>query len=48
MNDLTGIYKLIEEEKSEEAREQFSKIETSGFDNAELAYYEIIKNMLKN
>ncbi len=46
MNDLTEIYKLIEDNKIAAAKEKFRKIETMGFDDSALAFYGAIKNIL--
>ncbi len=47
MNDLTEIYKLIERKKLDEAKELFSRLETAGFDDSTLAYYELLKDVLE-
>ncbi len=47
MNDLTEIYKLIKDGKISDAKEKFSKIETNGFDDSSLAFYEAIKKILE-
>lgn len=47
MNDLTHVYKLIKDGKRQEARDNYAKIETSGFDDAALSYYEMLGSLLK-
>lgn len=46
--DLKEIYDTFKSGKKEQARETFKKIETMGFDDTALAYYEILKDMLEN
>lgn len=46
-SDLTQIYMLAKQGKQQEARDLFSAVETNGFDDSALAYYEIIKDMLE-
>ncbi len=48
MNDLTEVYKLAEAQKKSEAREKLSAIDPSGFDDAERAFYELLKKNLEN
>ena len=47
MSDLTEIYNLTEEGRKDEAAEKFGNIETGGFDDGELAFYNLIKRLLK-
>lgn len=47
MNDLTQVYKLIKEGKKQEAKDNYARIETNGFDDAALSYYEILGSMLE-
>lgn len=46
-SDLTQIYMLAKQGKMQEAKTAFSAIETGGFDDSALAYYEILKDMLE-
>ncbi len=46
--DLKEIYDTFKNGKEGQARATFKKIETMGFDDAALAYYEILKDMLEN
>lgn len=46
--DLEEIYDMFKDGKKEQARTAFKKIEPMGFDDATLAYYEILKDMLEN
>ncbi len=46
--DLKEIYDAFKNGKKEQARTAFKKIEPMGFDDAALAYYEILKDMLEN
>ncbi len=46
MSDLKDIYELYKSGKSKDAKKQFSKIEPIGFDDATLAYYEILRDLL--
>ncbi len=48
MNDLTEIYKLIEAGEKGSASDKIDKIETNGFDDGELAFYETLKKLLNN
>ena len=46
--DLKEIYDTFKNGKKEQAKAAFNKIETMGFDDTALAYYEILKDMLEN
>ncbi len=46
MSDLKDIYELYKSGKAKDAKKQFSKIEPIGFDDATLAYYEILRDLL--
>lgn len=46
--DLKEIYDTFKDGKAEQARAEFKKIETMGFDDTALAYYEILKDILEN
>ena len=47
LNDLTEVYRLIENGDTEKAKEKFNVIETNGFDNAALAFYGALEKLLK-
>ena len=44
--DLINIYEIYNSGKTDDALEKFYKIEPMGFDDATLAYYEILKDVL--
>lgn len=46
LSDMTDIFDLWKAGKKSDARQQFSKIETAGFDDANLAYYELLDALL--
>ncbi len=46
MSDMKDIYELYKSGKEVEAKKQINKIEPIGFDDAALAYYEILKDLL--
>lgn len=45
--DLTDIYDLYKSGKTNDAAAKLKKIEPMGFDDATLAYYEILKDVLE-
>lgn len=45
--DLVNIYEIYKSGKTDNALEKFNKIEPMGFDDATLAYYEILKDVLE-
>lgn len=47
MNDLTEVYKLFKDGKEEEAKNLFSQLDTAGYDDGALAFYEILKEILQ-
>ena len=47
MSDMKDIFHLYEEGKKEAAREAFKKIDTMGFDDNSLSYYELLSVLLK-
>lgn len=47
MNDLTEVYKLFKDGKEEEAKNLFSQLDTTGYDDGALAFYEILKEILQ-
>lgn len=48
LSDLIDIYELYKSGNKEKAIEKLKKIEPMGFDDATLAYYKILKDLLKN
>lgn len=46
LGDLTEVYKLIEADELEKAKEKFDVIETNGFDDAALAFYGALEAIL--
>lgn len=46
LSDMKEIYELYKSGSQSEARTRFSKIEPIGFDDASLAYYELLKDFL--
>ncbi len=48
MSDLTEVYNYIKEGKKELASEKLEKIDTVGFDDGELAFYEALRKLLKS
>ncbi len=47
MNELAEIYNLLNDGKKDQASEKLGKIETNGFDDGELAFYNAIKNLIE-
>ena len=47
MNDLTEVYKLFKDGKEEEAKNLFSQLDTTGYDDGALAFYETLKEILQ-
>ncbi len=47
MSDLKDIYEMYKSGKVQDAKKQFNKIEPMGFDDYTLAYYEVLKDLLK-
>ena len=47
MADLKDIYEIYKSGNVSKARSEFAKIEPMGFDDATLAYYELLKDVLE-
>lgn len=46
LSDLKDIYEKYKSGKTQDAKKQFKKIETMGFDDATLSYYELLSDIL--
>lgn len=46
LSDLKGIYEKYKSGKMHEARKEFKKVETMGFDDSTLSYYELLSDIL--